>query len=82
MPLKNLLDNEFEFMMQSRQPMSDILNMPYWKFEEFIDRLNDRNDKIASERKKHDEAQAKHSANASGSLNTNSLMNKFKVPKF
>jgi hypothetical protein len=80
MPLKSLLDNEFEFMMQSKQPMTDILNMPYWKFEEFIDRLNDRNDKIASERKKHDEAQAKNAS--AGSLNTGSMMNKFKIPKF
>jgi len=81
MPLRNLLDNEFEFMMQSRQPMHDILEMPYWKFEEFIDRLNDRNDKIASERKKHDEAQSKQAA-STGGLNPGSLMNKFKIPKF
>lgn len=80
MPLKSLLDNEFEFMMQSRQPINDILNMPYWKFEEFIDRLNDRNDKIAAEKKKQDEAQAKQSS--MGSLNTGSLINKFKIPKF
>jgi hypothetical protein len=66
--------------MQSRQPMQDILDMPYWKFEEFIDRLNDRNDKISSERKKQDDAQAKQAS--AGSLNTGSLMSKFKVPKF
>lgn len=80
MPLKNLLDNEFEFMMQSKQPINDILNMPYWKFEEFIDRLNDRNDKITAEKKKQDEAQTKQ--NQLGSLNTGSLINKFKIPKF
>lgn len=79
MPLKNLLDNEFEFIMQSKQPMRDVLDMPYWKFEEMIDRLNERNDKINAERKKQDDAQKNASAS---SLNPGSLMNKFKIPKF
>lgn len=79
MPLKNLLDNEFEFIMQSKQPMKDVLDMPYWKFEEMIDRLNERNDKINSERKKQEESQKNSSI---GSLNPGSMINKFKIPKY
>lgn len=83
MPLSNLLDNEFEFMMQAHQPLSEIENMAYWKFESFIERLNRRNDEIAAQRKKQDEEHKKaQQTSGIGNVNTNSFMNKFKAPKF
>lgn len=45
MPLNILLDNEFEFMHQMHQPIDSIMNMNYWKFEAFIERLNAKNQK-------------------------------------
>jgi hypothetical protein len=29
MPLNSLLDNQFEFCVQTHQPISDIENLPY-----------------------------------------------------
>jgi len=84
MPLNNLLDNQFECMLQMHQPLSEIENMPYWKLESMIERLNRRNDELASQRKKQDEANQKaQQNNTSGSkINTSSLMNKMRSPKF
>lgn len=83
MPLNNLLDNEFEFLMQTHQQVDVIEKMPYWKFEAFIERLNRRNDEIASQKKKQDEEHKKSQASSGiGNHNTNSFMNKFKAPKF
>ena len=53
MPLNNLLDNEFEFMLQTHQQISEIENMRYWKFEAFIERLNRRNDELAAASNAH-----------------------------
>ncbi len=79
MPLNNLLDNEFEFMMQAHQPLSEVMDMPYWKFESFIERLNKRNDEIASHRKKQEEEHKKSQASSGiGKVNPNSFMNKFR----
>lgn len=82
MPLNNLLDNEFEFIIQTNQPLSEILNIPYWKFEAFIERLNKRNDEINQKRKKEEEEQKKSTGNLNSSFNVGSMMNKFKTPKF
>jgi NH3-dependent NAD+ synthetase len=83
MPLASLSENEFEFMMQSRQPLSEIMNMPYWKFEDFIERLNKRNEDISHERKKQEEQQNKaQSQYSSSALKAGPNMNNFKVPKF
>lgn len=83
MPLKNLLDNEFEFMLQTHQQNSEIANMPYWKFEAFIERLNKRNDELAKNRKKEDEAHKNAQSTAGiGKYNPSSFMNSFKRPSF
>lgn len=83
MPLNNILDNEFEFMMQSRQNIDVIENLPYWKFEAFIERLNRRNDEIASQHKKQEEEHKKAQSNSGiGNFNPSSFMNKMKSPKF
>lgn len=69
--------------MQSRQQLSEIMNMPYWKFEDFIERLNKRNEEISNERKKQEEQQNKAQAQYSSSaLKAGPNMNNFKVPKF
>jgi len=79
MPLNNLLDNQFEFMLQTHQQISDIENMKYWKFEAFIERLNRRNDELAQRRKKEEEEHKKAQSNSGiGNFNAKSFMNKFK----
>ncbi len=55
MPLNSLLDNQFEFCIQTHQPISDIENLPYQKFEAFIERLNKRNDELKEKQKKENE---------------------------
>jgi hypothetical protein len=83
MPLNSLLDNQFEFIIQANQPISDIENLPYWKFEAFIERLNKRNDEIKKQRKKEDEEMKKQqSSSGVGKYNTSSFIPKFKAPKF
>ena len=83
-PLNNLLDNQFEFIIQTNQPISEILNLPYWKFEAFIERLNKRNEEIAAKQRKEAEEQKKQQQQMGnlGSINPSSFMNKFKGPKF
>ena len=69
--------------MQSKQGIDVIEALPYWKFEAFIERLNKRNDELASERKKQDEDHKKSQANSGiGNFNAGSFMNKLKAPKF
>ena len=76
MPLEALLNNEFEFIMQVKQPLSEVMEMPYWKFEEFIERLNKKNEEQNKEAKKQEEDQKK--ANLGGGFNAN----KYKAPKY
>lgn len=83
MPLNNLLDNEFEMIMQMRLQPDSINKLPYWKFEAFIERLNKRNDEIAAQRKKQEEEHKKSQSSAGiGNFNPKSFMNNFKSPKF
>lgn len=82
MPLKNLLDNEFEFINQTHQPLSEIMNIPYWKFEAFIERLNRHNDEIKDRKKKEDaEYKKQQQSSGVGSFNASSFANKFKSPR-
>jgi hypothetical protein len=79
MPLKNLLDNIFEFIIQTNQPLSEIMNMPYWKFEAFIERLNKRNEEMKDRRKKEEnEMKKQQQSSGIGNFNPSSFANKFK----
>lgn len=70
-------------MMQAHQPLSEIMNMPYWKFEGFIERLNKRNEEAAQRQKKQEEEHKKAQSGAGiGSFNPKSFMNNFSRPKF
>ncbi len=71
-------------MIQTNQPNSEIMNLPYWKFEAFIERLNKRNDELEKKQRKDAEEQKKqsHSMGSLGNVNPSSFMNKFKSPKF
>jgi hypothetical protein len=71
-------------MIQTHQPLSEIMNIPYWKFELFIERLNKRNEELAAKQRKEAEEQKKQASqyNSLGGMNPSSLMNKFKSPKF
>ncbi len=55
----NSLDNEFEFMDQTKCQPSEINQMPYWKFEMFIERLNRKNDKEKERQKNQEKERAK-----------------------
>lgn len=79
MPLKSLLDNKFEFMYQTKQPISDINNLPYWELEEYIERLNKKNEEKERQQKKQNEEHKKAQSNSGmGKFNPSSIMNKFK----
>lgn len=57
--------------------------MPYWKFEAFIERLNNRNAEIAKKQKAEAEAQKAAQKNSGGSnMNASSMMNRFRNHKF
>lgn len=56
------------------------MNLPYWKFEAFIERLNKRNEELEKKQRKETEDQKKQSQ--LGNINPSSFMNKFKTPKF
>lgn len=60
------------------------MNLPYWKFEAFIERLNKRNDELEKKQRKDAEEQKKQSQSMGslGNINPSSFMNKFKSPKF
>jgi TPP-dependent 2-oxoacid decarboxylase len=78
MPLEHLLENEFEVVHQTKQPFSDVENLPYWKFEKFVEFLNKKNDEQKKEHKKQNEQKQ----NNVGKYNPNSFMKKFKSPKY
>ena len=44
-------------MVQTNQQNSEIMNLPYWKFEAFIERLNKRNEELEKKQRKETEAQ-------------------------
>jgi hypothetical protein len=48
-------------MIQTKQPLRDIENMPYWKFEAFIERLNKHNHELKKQRDKQMEEQKNNS---------------------
>lgn len=75
----NLYSNQFEFTQQpdSSLTLNDLMNMPYHKFETFVELLNKRNDEIAKEQKKTKEQQT----NNQNVKTPNYKMPKFNVPK-
>ncbi len=78
------MDNEFEFMSQTKCQPSEIGNMPYWKFEAFVVRLNRKNEEEADRQKKEAEKQKKQQQqqNKGQTLNPKSYMPKFRPPKY
>lgn len=81
MPLENLLENEFEFIHQTKQPINVVENMEYWKFEKFCQLLNKKNEQLEKQHKKQNDEQSKQQTN-NGSYNPSKMMKKFKMPKF
>lgn len=70
-------------MIQTHIQPSEIDNMPYWKYEAFIERLNKRNEDLASRRKKEEEEHKKsQSGSGIGKYNPSSFMPKLSRPKF
>ena len=80
MPLNNLLENKFQYSIQTKTSIADINDMPYWEFEHYITLLNRHNDEVAKERKKQEEQQKNAQANQApkSNFNMSSIMNKFK----
>lgn len=73
------MDNKFEFMYQTKQPISDINNLPYWELEEYIERLNKKNEEKEKQQKKQNEEYKKmQNSGGVGNFNPKSFMNKFK----
>lgn len=81
MPLTNSLDNEFELLHQEGIQPSEIGNLPYWKLEAFIERLNKKNEEEKDRQRKQEEQQKKHSQ--SNNTNPSKYMSKLpKMPKY
>lgn len=79
--MTNLLDNEFEFIHQEKIQPSEIANMPYWKFEAFIERLNIKNDEEKERQRKQNEEIKKQ--NNHSNINSSKYMpKKPKMPKY
>lgn len=73
------MDNKFEFMYQTKQPISDINELPYWELEEYIQRLNKKNEEKEKQHKKQNEEYKKQQTSSGiGNFNPNSIMRKFK----
>lgn len=47
-----LFHNQADYQYEAKIPLSDILNMPFYKFEIFIKRMNERNEERAKQEKK------------------------------
>jgi hypothetical protein len=66
MPLTNILDNKFGFLDMDHIAPRYINELPWWEYEEYVKRLNDR---IEKENKAHKESQK-------GQPNTSNYSNK------
>lgn len=74
-----MLDNKFEFCYQTKQSILDINQLPYWEFEEYIERLNEKNKEIEKQQKKQDEQYKNSQSNSGiGKFNPKSFMSKLK----
>lgn len=79
MPLTNSLDNEFELIHQEKIQPSEIGNLPYWKMEAYIERLNKKNEEERDRQRKQEEQQKKQNQ----STNHSKYMPKMpKMPKY
>ena len=75
MPLTSILDNKFGFMDLDHIAPFYIDKLPWWEYEEYVKRLNDR---IERENKQHseNESQQKNIPDYSKNMpNMNSMMN-------
>lgn len=55
----NLLRNQYAFQRQTKNNLSDILEMPYYKFEIFIEFLNEENEEKARQEKQMNDQYSK-----------------------
>lgn len=78
------MDNEFEFMFQTKCQPSEIGALPYWKFESFIERLNKKNEEEKDRQRKQEEQQKKQQQQQSKGqpMNPKQYMPKFRPPKY
>lgn len=75
----NLLTNQFNFTNNeyNKFTYTEIMNMDYWKFEEFITMLNDSNTERAKQEKKASEEQSKQQQSSMPSMK----IPKMNIPK-
>jgi hypothetical protein len=69
-------------MFQTKCQPSEMDNMPYWKFESFIERLNKKNDEEhARQKKQQDEYKKQQQSSGIGNFNANNFLRGIKRPK-
>ena len=69
-------------MFQKNIPVLEWNPLPYWEFEEYIKRLNDRNKEEAKREKEQGEEQSSNTPNMSKLANQYSKTPNFKTPSF
>lgn len=74
MPLTNILDNKFGFMDQDHIPPYFMDILPWWEFEEYVKRLNDRIDRENKQQKESHKNQP-NTPDYSKVPNMNSMIN-------
>lgn len=79
MPLTNLLQNEFDFVNSpdNKLTYTEIMNMSFWKFEEFIEKLNRHNDEKMKNEKQANEQMAAQQQMSTPKMN----VPKMNIPK-
>ncbi|MFW6009636.1 MAG: hypothetical protein ACOCP8_10270 [archaeon] len=74
-----MIDNKFEFLFQKNQGISSWDNIPFWEFEEFIKRLNERN---KEENKRNSEQQEETNSKMPNMNNFSKMASSYKTPSF
>jgi len=75
MPLTNILDNKFGFMDLDHIPPYFMDILPWWEFEEYVKRLNDRIERENKQQKESHKNQPNVPDYSNKVPNMNSMMN-------
>ena len=74
-----MIDSKFEFLYQKNIPVLSWNPIPFWEFEEYIKRLNDRN---KEENKRQQQEKEDYSDNMPNFNNITKSVSSFKQPSF
>ena len=78
----SLTDNKFEFMDQMSVSTDIIDKWPYYEFEKYIKRLNEKNESAKKRQEQQEEGQQMPNMNGLSSLAKNFSPSNYKLPNF